>query len=89
MRNATIHRLNMEYVCVCVSYLYNKERVVQENFNHLSLSNILLEVYMSCMRCPIKTIKPIDPIGSCSLLKFAIFPNARENPWGDGWSLQR
>ena len=52
-------------VCVCVSHLYNKERAVQENFNHLSLSNILLEVYMSCMRCPIETIKPIDPGGSC------------------------
>ena len=84
MRNATIHRLNMEYVCVCVCvcipYLYNKERAVQENFiNHLSLSNILLEVYMSCMRCAIKTIKPIDPGGSCWLLKFAIYPNTREN----------
>ena len=31
-------------VCVCIPYLSNKECAVQQDFNHLSLSNILLEV---------------------------------------------
>ena len=33
-------------VCVCIPYLSNKGCAVQQDFNHLSISNILLEVFI-------------------------------------------